>query len=323
MDRRRLSLVVGIFVVASLAVGGLALLNLGQQSGLLQPRYRLVTYFENIRGLVAGAPVRLAGKDVGRVEQVTFAALGKDVPPVRVVLTIDAGVQDRIRSDSIASIGTIGLLGDKYVEIAMGSPEGRVLEAGEELASVSPLDLEVAIVRGTQAIDNVATLADNVNRVVEEFRATMGARGVAEAASGVADTTRSLAELVEEVKEGDGLLHSLIYDSYEGSGVESIERSLASLESVLQEVAHGDGLLHQLIYGTGETDRSLREALEALEHLSGILAKVDAGSGTLGLLVNDPTLYHDLKVLVGGAQRSLVVRSLVRLSTGDGKDGKE
>ena len=48
-----------------------------------------------------------------------------------------------------------------------------------------------------------------------------------------------------------------------------------------------------------------------------ILTKIDEGEGTLGLLVNDPRLYEDLKILVGGAQRSLLLRSLIKIA-GDG-----
>lgn len=313
-DRRRIALMVGVFLVGSMLVASLVLLTLGQRAGFLARRYTLVTYFENVQGLVPGAPVWLVGKDVGSVQHVTFAPLSGEVPPVRVVLQIDASVQDRIRSDSVASIGTIGLLGDRYIALSMGTPEGRVLQGDEELASMSPVDFEVAIMRGTQAIDNVADLADNVNLVVQDFRTAMGGQKLAEASESVVEISESLASMLDEVRGGGGLLHSLIYDSYEGGGVESIERSLARLEEIVAEVATGDGLLHQLIFESPDGD-AFGEALAALASLNDILTKVDAGQGTLGLLVNDPTLYHDMKVLLGGAQRSLVVRSLVRLST--------
>ena len=309
-DSRRLSLIVGAFVVVTLAVIGFVLLSLGSGSGLLRPRYRLVTYFENVQGLVAGAPVRLVGKDVGTVEFVTFAPLEGERPPVRVVLRVDASVQDRIRSDSVTSIGTIGLLGDKYVEISMGTISGRVLQEGDEVPSISPVDLNVAVVRGTQAIDNIATLTENVNRVVKEFGESMGGRKMAESFT-------AMSEMVQEVQRGEGLLHSLIYDSYEGGGVESIEHSLAILEGILDEVAGGSGVLHTLIYEPTAEQDVVMEALEAGARMNSILEKVDNGEGTLGLLLNDPTLYEDLKLLLGGAQRSLVVRSLIRLSTGE------
>ena len=70
--------------------------------------------------------------------------------------------------------------------------------------------------------------------------------------------------------------------------------------------------------GVGKTSlaRKLAESFDG----ELILEKVDEGEGTFGLLVNDPTLYDDLKSLVGGAQRSLVVRSLIRLSSEEGAD---
>lgn len=308
LDRRRQSLIVGSFVIASLTVGALAVLFLGARGGILNPRYRLVTYFDDVQGLVPGAPVRLAGRDIGAVQAVSFAPLAGGLPPVRVILQVNEAVQDRVRSDSVARIATIGLLGDKYVEISMGTPVGQVLQDGEELASISPLDLGMAVTRGTEAIDNIATLAENVNRVVDEFGAAMGGKKIAEA-------TGSLTAIISEIQEGDGLLHGLIYDSYEGGGVESVERSLASLADILDQITNGDGTLHALIYGGSEDGDVLQQALAATIRLNSILAKIDAGDGTLGLLVNDPGLYGDLQELVGGAQRSLVVRSLIRLST--------
>jgi phospholipid/cholesterol/gamma-HCH transport system substrate-binding protein len=310
-ERRRLALIVGLFVIVALGFAAASIFTLGSRSGLLADHYRLVTYFDNVQGLVAGGPVRLAGKDVGTVEFVTFAPLEADLPAVRVVLRINEQVRDRIRTDSVASIGTIGLLGDKYVEIQMGTPEGRVLEAGDELASVSPIDYTTAVERGTRAIDNIAELTENVNEVVKDFGEAMGGRRIAEATADVTDMLR-------EVREGEGLLHSLVYDSYEGEGVESIEASLATLEDILTEVAEGDGLLHQLIYDpVSDEEDPVSELTRAARRLQEVLAKIDRGEGTLGLLVNDPSLYEDLRTLLGGAQRSFVVRSLIRLSTED------
>ena len=61
------------------------------------------------------------------------------------------------------------------------------------------------------------------------------------------------------------------------------------------------------------------EALEAGARLNSILAKIDRGEGTLGLIVNDPTLYEDLKLLVGGANRSALVRGMIRSLSDDEK----
>jgi len=310
-DRRRLSLFVGLFLLAALGVGAFALLSLGSSAGLLASRYRLVTYFDDVQGLVAGAPVRLAGRDVGQVEFVTFAALGEERPPVRVVMQLDADVAELVRSDSVASIGTIGLLGDKYVSVSMGTRAGRILEEGDELASVSPIDLSMAVVRGTEAIDNVASLAANLDRVVGDFHEAMGGERLASAAGAAVKAAEDLRAVVREIREGSGLLHSLIYDPYEGNEVESVSRTLSRLEGILAEIHEGDGALHELIYTPADEQTLLRELEAAATRLASTLEKIDTGEGTLGLLVNDPTLYYDLKGLTGGAQRSWILRTLV------------
>ena len=308
-ERMRLSFVVGAVALIAVATAAVVLANLGSDAGLLEERYSLVTYFDDVQGLVPGAPVRLAGKDVGRVSDVSFAALADGRPPVRVVLEVDQAVQDRIRSDSSASVGTIGLLGDKYVSLTMGTADGRVLTHGNEIASISPIDLNVAIVRGTEAIDNIAELAASANLVVQDFGESQGVERLA-------DVTGSLSEIVREIQTGEGILHSLIYDPYDGDELASAGRSLASLEEMLGEVRDGDGILHDLIYEPANGEL-ITDTLQAGARLESILAKVDDGDGTLALLVNDPSLYQDLKALIGGARRSTVVRTLVDLSTGD------
>lgn len=317
-DRGRLSFVVGLFVLAALAVGAFALWNLGASRGLLAERYALITYFEDVQGLVSGGPVRLAGKDVGSIASVSFAPPQAGRPAVRVVLEVSAEVQELVRSDSIASIGTIGLLGDKYVSLSLGTSEGRVLAGGNEIASVSPLDLNSAVVRGTEAIDSIVTLAGNMNKVVKEFDAAMGGRRLADAAT-------SVSAIVEEVQKGDGMLHTLIYDPYEGSALADAEASLASLRGVMGEVATGDGLLHGLIYEPVGDRGVIEDALSAAARieragvrLENILAKIDESEGTLGLLVNDPTLYADLKALVGGAQGNRVLRWMIERAARSG-----
>jgi len=306
---RRLSLVVGVFVLISVGAAAVAILSLSSQQGVWRDRYKLVGYFDNVQGLIPNAPVWLAGKQVGRVESVDFEDRESGKPAVRVVLQVDRGVSEQIRADSVASIGTIGLLGDRYVEVSLGTGSTAALGDGGELGTINPTDVNLMIDKGAVALESVAALAANLNEVVTDFRANVGGERLAESIGAVGD-------IVSQVQDGDGLLHSLIYDEYEGSGVQSIEHSLVTFEGILDEIAHGNGVLHSLIYDELQEQDLVLEALAAGAKLNSILAKVDRGEGSLGLMVNDPTLYEDLKLLVGGANRSAVVRTMIDLSTG-------
>ena len=305
---RRLSLVVGAFVLISVGAAVVAILSLSSQQGIWRDRYQLVGHFDNVQGLIPNAPVWLAGTQVGRVESVDFEDRETGRQAVRVVLQVDHGVREQIREDSVASIGTIGLLGDRYVEISLGTGQAAALAPDGELRTINPTDVNLMIDKGAAALESVAMLATNLNEVVSDFRAGVGGRRLAESIGDVAD-------IVREVQDGDGLLHSLIYDEYEGSGVQSIEGSLVTFEGILDEIANGHGVLHSLIYDELQEQDIVLEALAAGSKLNSILAKVDSGEGTLGLMVNDPTLYEDLKLLVGGANRSAIVRTMINLSS--------
>lgn len=309
---RRLRLIVGGFIALCLAGFAVAIVSLSAQRGFFRPRYRLMAHFENVLGLQANAPVWLAGREVGRVERVSFGELGGR-HPIEVELRIDADVRELVRRDSTASVGTIGVLGDSYVEIGIGTLEAPPLEDGDVIETRTPVGLGELISKAGRALDSIATLAEDVNGVVGQLR-------TGELGSNLAETARALNDLALEVRDGDGLLHSIVYDNYEGGGVESIEKSLASLESILNEVRTGDGVLHDLIYEDTNEQDLVVEVLEAGSRLNSILGKVDRGEGTLGLMLNDPTLYDDLKVLLGGAQRSSVVRSLIRMSVESGRE---
>jgi phospholipid/cholesterol/gamma-HCH transport system substrate-binding protein len=304
---RRLSLVVGVFVLAALAALAVMILSLSQQQGVFSERYTLVAHFNNVQGLLPNAPVWLAGTRVGRVGSVEFGARGNGKPALEVVLQIDGTVRERIRTDSRASIGTVGLLGDRYVEVSLGTESGTPLASGDELRTIDPMDLSLVIDKGAVALDEVAALASNLNVVVEQFDEGRGGEALAGSVSAMSD-------MVMAVQQGDGLLHSLIYDNYEGGGVESIENSLATLERILNEIASGDGVLHTLIYDAPSEQDIVLEAIAAGSRLNSILEKMDRGEGTMGMLLNDPSLYEDLKRLLGGAERSAVVRTLIRMS---------
>jgi phospholipid/cholesterol/gamma-HCH transport system substrate-binding protein len=305
--------VVGLFALGALVLLAASILTLTSNRGPWIPRYTLVAYFGNVQGLIEGAPVRLAGKDVGIVEGVAFGAFGDAKPPIQVSMRVDTSVRERVRADSRAAIGTMGLLGDKYIELSMGSLEAEILADGAEIPAITPPDLTDVMAKGTQALDGIAVLAGNLNDVATQFEEARGAAKVAETAKGV-------SSIIDEVRNGRGLLHSLIYDEYKGGGVESISRSLARLEDILREIERGDGFAHQLIYEPASRQAPLAEIGSAAARLDSILAKIDRGEGTLGLLVSDPALYQDLRTLLGGANRSRVVRSLIRLSTPDGDD---
>ena len=110
------------------------------------------------------------------------------------------------------------------------------------------------------------------------------------------------------------MIHSLIFEPYDATGVDHLSGSLAGVDEIIREIRSGDGLVHRLIYEPFDDHRVLEDFSATTASLQRILDKIEKGEGTLGLLVNDPTVFEDLQSVLGGARRSRLLRSMIRMS---------
>ncbi len=390
----RVQLRVGVFVLAAIILFVAFVLTIGSQTRVFESRYPLRATFSNIQGLIVGAPVRLAGFTVGFVSRIGFGRQPGDKHLV-VDLSIDRRYQDKIREDSVATVSTIGLVGDKYVEITVGSPDRKVLEPQAIVHSIDPLDYAELLQKGDQIMTSVSKMSNaleeffagsgtadtrrnlvamigSLRRTLAEMeqgklveQLTQAAAAVSKAGdafarmTGTADAALADARgVLREVKEGKGLLHALVYDPEAGQTLRRLAGALGALEDVTREVKEGKGLLHALVYDpeAGQTLARLARAGQAIEDLArtakegpGLLhaliadpkgahlvadladaaadlkrvtGKLSRGEGTLGALLDDPTLYEDLSTLFRGAERSWLLRSVIRSGLKRGEETK-
>lgn len=307
MDRdARINRRVGLFVALALAGLAASILSLSAEGGFFEARYRVKARFHNVLGLLPGAPVWLGGKQVGRVDRVSLEPVDAE-RPVLVVLEVNESVRDRIRADSVATIGTIGLLGDSYVEVSFGSAAARVLAEGDAIETRDPANVTALMAEGRSALASIHELSGSLNEVVKTFAKNDGAERTLKALGAVSD-------IMIATREGSGLIHSLIFEPYDGTGVEHLSGSLAGVEEIVREIRSGDGLVHRLIYEPFDDHRVLEDLSATTASLQRILDKIEKGEGTLGLLVNDPTVFEDLQIVLGGARRSRLLRSMIRMS---------
>ncbi len=120
-------------------------------------------------------------------------------------------------------------------------------------------------------------------------------------------------EITERAKTGPGLVHTVVYDD---KTAESVSGSLAELNGALKAVRTQNGLAHAVIYGdeAGTSAHVMTNLAVMSDDLRQIVANVKAGRGTIGALLVDPSVYEDLKTLVGNVERNQVLRALVRYS---------
>lgn len=135
---RTTQFIVGIFAILGLVALAVLSVSLGKIPIIAPPGYTLFASFDNISGLKPGDQVQLAGVQIGKVGQI-----GLKDERARVALRINDGVQ--IDKDAIAAVKTSGIIGDKYVSIALG-PSDRILKDGDTIRQTqSAFVLEDAI----------------------------------------------------------------------------------------------------------------------------------------------------------------------------------
>src|SRR5919109_860178 len=169
---------VGGIIVAALAIIGFAVFKLGQAANLFSKRYELVVYLPAANGLRPGGSVTLAGQLVGTVKEIEFLPVDYDTTRnLRVVARIDRGLRDQIRRDSEARLRTMGLLGDKVLDITPGTPAYAVLQPGDTIRVAPSVDYETVIAKAAGAVDDVVGLAHDLRTVTSGLARGQGTIG--------------------------------------------------------------------------------------------------------------------------------------------------
>ncbi len=154
-ESHKTEIYVGIFVLLGLAVISVLVFAIAGKQKLFEPRYRLTAIFSQVAGLKVGSPIRLAGLEVGSVESLNFTPSGK----VLATLSLQARYRGQIRGDSVATISSVGILGDKSVEITIGTKESKKLRAGARIETKDPFDV-------AEFVDNVGPMAEKVDEIL-------------------------------------------------------------------------------------------------------------------------------------------------------------
>lgn len=355
---RRIIIRAGIFVALGLTIAGVVVFLIGKERNLFQAENTYVAAFENVDGLALDSPVRLGGVTVGRVAEISF---GKDLSDRRILVKLELGAHfaERVRRDSVARVSMRGVLGDKAVEISLGSAEEPLVPAGGELQTGSSGDISSVLKATGEVIDNAVSITRNLNvgvaaytgeniqkdvasiissarGIMEEIQSGKGAAHaliydrrtaeeirelVARAASVAAHLDGAIASVdavLTDIRTGPGSLHALIYDRKVATAVTDLGDAADAVAKLIQDArTQRDGAIYQLVYGDART--MLTDLGKAASELKAITERINKGEGSVGGLINDPTVYEDLKEVLGSVKRNWILRELVRASISRGE----
>ncbi len=326
MSQRAIEVKVGALILTALLILAGLIVALGGVS--FEPTFTVYVDFENPGGLQAGAPVRLAGIKVGKVEEVRFRGATADpktgelLPPIRVVTELEQRYQTAIFENSRWFVTTQGVLGEQYLAIEPGTPDKKVLADGAVVNGISPPRLDLLLSEGYELLHRAYVgITHNEEKLQETFD------GLHRTLTG---TGKFFDEHDQEIDEIVGNLSSLSHEANEtlksarkryvdGPQVtrifNNVERTTSTLNRDLgpllgeSRALVADARRVTSALGSSEQIQAYKNITKDLgvtaanaKQLSGdarqVMSHIKRGEGTAGALVMDEALYDDLQELV-------------------------
>ncbi len=289
---------VGLFVFVGLLVLAYLTLTFGNIRLGRERGYRVTVYFDSVSGLEKKALVKIAGVDVGYVEDIRLKGTKAEV-----VLWIREGV--KIPKNATAVIRTMGLMGEKYVEIVGGSPdEGYVSSGGSLGRGVSPADVDYLIAQ-------LSDVAKDLKAVTRSLRNSIGTpegeRDIKKTLANLRELTSTLARLsienqrkINEIVDNTQRLTRSLSELVE-KNKGSVSELVANLDRFSRRLPDIADKLDRVLSTISEpaTRKNLQETIAELRrasrNLSTITQDIAQGKGTIGKLVKKDDVYKDLK----------------------------
>jgi phospholipid/cholesterol/gamma-HCH transport system substrate-binding protein len=352
-SEKRIAVRAGLFVALALTIFALVVLLIGKERRYFDPQVSYHAAFDNVDGLKRDSPVWLGGLEVGRVVSITFSPdLGDK--RIQVHIEVSSRFSDRIRADSVARLASRGVLGDKAVDVSLGSAGAPKTPPGGELKTGSSGDLSSLLKASGEIVDNAVQISRDLKRATSEYtdpqmrkdlasfiHSASGVMGAVEHGDGTlhaliydASTKNDLRGLIAnasktakrvdhaidqvdailtDVRDGQGALHALVYDKKGAKAVEELGSAANELAGLIHDAKESqNGAVHQLVYGDARgMFADLGTAAADLKRITNAIAE---GQGSLGAIIKDPTVYDDLRSILGNVKRNRVLRALVRWS---------
>ena len=299
MISRKYETVVGLFVVASLAALLIMVLIIAQQEGLWQDYVEYQAVFKNVRGLKKGSEVRLSGVNVGSVSKTLVRSDGK----VLVTFHVLAKHKEQIHDDAVATIGSIGLLGDRSLDINPGSPHKPVLRPGELMAAEEPLDLQDLIVKAAPTLDSIQKTFSDLTQTMEAINSAKGSLGLLvndpRLYNHALETIDSAQTFAQNLNKGKGALGMVVNDpKFKGQ----VQKAIKDIGVAVSNVKQGSVPLSDALAKLPDIANKVQSFATNLD---------EAGKGLPELVDTGENALSDADQVIEGVKKAPIVRRLI------------
>ena len=267
--KRTHEVLVGLLLTAGLIIGVIGTIWLSR--GGLAQGYPLYSRFQWGAGLKQGQQVQLGGVAIGYVDDLELDMVGGTV-----LVTMRIQPRYKVPQTTTAYVQAYGLFGDQIIAMKPSSPSSTVFESGDTVPAGPPQPTTAEI------IARVDSIGENLGDVAEAFEIQLVQSG------GIEDLRRSLAGMNQLVL----LLNSVAAEQSRQLTLtqQGLRSTLAAFDS-----ADVDSAVKNLKTTSANLATLTADFQKTSTQLQVVLAKVDSGTGSAAMLLNDPGLYNDLR----------------------------
>jgi phospholipid/cholesterol/gamma-HCH transport system substrate-binding protein len=278
---------IGVISVFALVMSAILIFAVGGSGGFFWQNYHLKTIFMDVAGIKAGSPVRVAGVEVGTVDEVRFSGTG-----VEVWFNVRDDMKPLVTDKSTASIGSISLLGEGAVDLT-AAPTGTPLKEWSYVrngkGTVGKLFTDESLYREFDAF------VKSAERVTASLASTKGTAGKLvndpKLYNELEASVANLNAITTKLKNGEGSLGQLLNDPEFSKSLNSTTKNLDSISGKLDR---GEGTAGKLL-----TDDALYKRIDSMTaRIDTLVQQLNDGQGTAGQLLHDKQLYENMNQTV-------------------------
>ncbi len=246
---------VGLTVLFASVTLAVLIFVMSGTGGWFTSKITLRSFLDNAGGLREGAPVRLAGVDIGNVTGIRIVE-GKPATPVEVTMKVNTKYKFNLRKDSVTLLSTAGVLGETFVDVDSTVAKGPPATDGDTLAAREQPQIEDVVRASQGTLQNMDALLKRVDRIVAF------------------------------IESGQGSIGKVIYSP---ALYDQLNATVIEAKGLMDDIQSGKGSLGPLL----TSDEAYKKVIAAIDKLNVIVDEIQQGKGTAGKLLKDPELYNN------------------------------
>jgi phospholipid/cholesterol/gamma-HCH transport system substrate-binding protein len=271
----------GIFVLVGTIFLIVSMYLIGAKQSLFSSTIKVSAVFHTVNGLMPGSNVRFAGIDVGTVEKVEIQSDSS----VLVTMLIEEKSVNYIYKNAVASIGSDGLMGNKLININSAHLRSNIVQDGDVLLTIQPIETEGMMRTLGQTNDDVSTIARNLRIITDRI-----------------NHSNTLWTLLMDPSISENLKSAIVSICKTGEQSAIITGDLSEITS---SIKNGKGTLGALITDTVISNQ-MKQTIVKIHYISDTMAQISGdlkfltahvkkGEGAIGALFMDTLFAADLK----------------------------